>query len=393
MSTESMAYYQSGGATTVKNQAYTTSNTDESGVKVTNGGILNLSDSSVTTTGHTTSEDNSNFYGLNAGVLAEAASQISISNCSVITSGNGANALFATGADSAITLSNVNIKTTGDSARGLDATLTGTVTANSISISTEGAHCAAFATDRGNGVITANNSVATTSGTDSPGVYSTGDITISSSTIKALGAEAAVIEGENFITLTDTTLLGAKNRGVMIYQSDSGDAEGKKGTFTMNSGSLTAQSGPLFFVTNTTAEINLTGVELTFPSAILIQAAATERWGNTGKNGGNAVFTANGEILTGDLICDSISSITATIKNCTKLTGTINSAALTLDSTSIWSVTGTSYLTSLTDGDSTLANIDDNGYTIYYDSSLTANGWLGNKSHTLTDGGKLTPKS
>jgi len=33
----------------------------------------------------------------------------------------------------------------------------------------------------------------------------------------------------------------------------------------------------------------------------------------------------------------------------------------------------------------------DNGYTIYYDASSSANSWLDGKTYTLTDGGKLTP--
>jgi hypothetical protein len=243
------------------------------------GGIFTLSDSSVTTTGNTSSQDNSSFFGLNAGVLAEFASKIYISNCSVTTSGTGANGVFATGAGSLVTLSNVKINCAADGGHGVDATLTGTLTLNNVAITTAGAHGAAISTDRGNGTITVTDSVATTSGTDSPGIYSTGDIAISHSTITALGAEAAVIEGENSITLTNTTLSGVKNWGALIYQSFSGDAEGLRGTFTMNNGSFTAKEGPLFFVTNTTAIINLTGVELTVTSGTLVKATATDRWG------------------------------------------------------------------------------------------------------------------
>jgi len=67
------------------------------------------------------------------------------------------------------------------------------------------------------------------------------------------------------------------------------------------------------------------------------------------------------------------------------------SATLSLDSTSSWSVTGTSYVTGLTDADSSLSNIDDNGFSIYYDSSSSANSWLSGKTVTLKDGGKLIP--
>jgi len=54
-------------------------------------------------------------------------------------------------------------------------------------------------------------------------------------------------------------------------------------------------------------------------------------------------------------------------------------------------VLGTSYITCLTDSDTTLANIKDNVNTIYYDSSASANSWLNSETHTLTGGGKLVP--
>lgn len=56
---------------------------------------------------------------------------------------------------------------------------------------------------------------------------------------------------------------------------------------------------------------------------------------------------------------------------------------LTLDSTSTWNVTGTSYLTNFTDEDSTLSNIKDNKNTIYYDSNSSTNSWLEGKTYTL----------
>ena len=66
-------------------------------------------------------------------------------------------------------------------------------------------------------------------------------------------------------------------------------------------------------------------------------------------------------------------------------------ATLSLDKTSKWTVTGTSYLTSLTDADTALSNINENGNNIYYDSSSSANSWLKGKTATLKDGGKLIP--
>ncbi len=395
-STASEAYTQSGGTETSSNQAFTASNTDENGIKVTNGGTFTLSNSTVTKTGDTSSNDNSDFYGLNAGVLAESGSAIELTNCTVTTNANGANGVFATGSGSSVTLSNVTINTSADGSRGVDATQTGNITCTDVNITTFGQHCAAIATDRGNGNITVTGGIMNTAGDGSPGIYSTGNITVSDSIITATGSEAAVIEGKNSISLTNVTISGEKKCGAMLYQSFSGDAEVGTSSFTMNGGSLNASVGPLFYITNTESIIELKDANLSSASGTLL-TASTDRWGNTGSNGGVVTFKAENETLNGNITCDNISSVTAILQNNTTLTGAINanntasSMNLTLDSTSTWNVTGTSYLTSFTDEDSTLSNIKDNGNTIYYDSNSSTNSWLEGKTYTLTDGGQLTP--
>lgn len=396
ITSESSAYTQSGETVTKSDIELAASNTDESAIKVTDGGSFTLSDSSITKTGDTSSNENSDFYGLNAGVLAESAGNIELSNCTVATDANGANAVFATGSGSSITLSNVKIETSQDGSRGVDATVGGAITCTDVDISTQGAHCGAIATDRGSGTITVTGGTMSTAGEGSPAVYSTGNITVSDATLTATGSEAAVIEGKNSITLNNCILTGMKKCGVMLYQSFSGDAEVGISVFTMNGGSLTAAVGPLFYSTNTNAVFNLNGVELTGNSGTLLTASA-DRWGTEGSNGATVAFNANGQVLDGNITCDNVSSVTVTLQSGTTLTGAINAEntagmmTLALDSSSTWNVTGTSYLTTLTDDDSTLSNIDDNGYTVYYDSSNSANSWLESKTYDLTEGGKLTP--
>lgn len=389
------AYYQSGGTATESGKTYAATNADQSAVYVTNAGTYTLSEATLTKTGNSSATEKSDFEGLNAGVLAEAGSTVSLNNSTITTNANGANGAFAYGTSSTtngttLNLNNVKIKTSADSSRGIDATYMGTINATNCMITTAGAHCAAIASDRGDGVLNVKGGVFTTAGEGSPPIYCTGAFTISGAVLKATGSEAAVIEGANSITLSDCRLSGAKKWGVMIYQSMSGDATGNKGTFTMTNGSLTATTGPLFYVTNTTGTIKLTNVILNYTNGTLIKAAAGN-WGTSGTNGGTVNFTADRQRLAGDLVCDSISSISATLKNQSSLKGAINAAALTLDAISTWNVTGTSYLTSFTDANKTFANITDNGYTIYYDSSLSANKWLGGKTYTLKNKGKLTP--
>jgi len=49
-------------------------------------------------------------------------------------------------------------------------------------------------------------------------------------------------------------------------------------------------------------------------------------------------------------------------------------------------VTGTSYLTNLINEDSTLANVKDKGYTVYYDADNSINSWLDSEIYTLIEG-------
>ena len=395
--TFSGVYTLNGGTATEINKQITSDTTDVSGVYVTNGGTLTLVNPAITTSGDTSSNDASSFYGLNGAVLATGGSRVTITGGTISTSGTGANGAIPTGSGTTITLTDVTIRATGNGGHGVMATQGGTLVLDNVNIATTGANGAPLATDRGSGIVTVTGGTITSNGRDSPGIYSTGNITVNGATITSTGTEAAVIEGSNSITLTDTVISGGveKTGGVMIYQSFSGDAETGRGTFTMTGGSLAATGGPVFFVTNTEATIKLTGVHVTSVSDTLVKAAGTDRWGTSGKNGGTVNLIADGETLSGSLIADNISSISATLKNGSTLTGVISSAALNLDATSRWIVTGNSVLSGLDDAagisGTAITNIEGNGYTVTYDASLTANRALGGKTYTLANGGTLAP--
>lgn len=393
--TAALAVTSDAGTQTGKTIAATEAN--QSGVKVSKGGTLALADSKVTKSGDSTAVETSNFTGLNAGVLAEDGAQLTLKNVTINTDAEGANAVVSTGEGTKVTVEGITISTTKGSARGLHATYGGTIIASDVNIHTLGAHCGALTTDRGEGTVTVTGGTLVTEGEGSPGIYSTGNITATDVTSTASGSEAAVIEGKNSITLTNSILSGAKKWGVMIYQSFSGDAGTGTGTFTMTGGSLKALVGPLFYSTNTNGVINLKGVELSNASGILIQADGDNQWGTKGSNGANLTVTADAQTLKGDVTADAISTIAMTLKNRSSLTGALNAAhtaksmTVALDAGSTWNVTADSYVTAITDADSTLTNIRDNGHTVYYDASNTANSWLNGKTITLSGGGKLMP--
>lgn len=369
------AYYQSGGTNTLANQTYTSTKSDENAVQVENSGTFTLTNATITKSGDTASEENSNFNGSNAGVLAASASKIYLTNCTITTSGSGANAAFAYGSGSLVNLNTVTISTSANSSRGVDATYGGTINISNSTITTKGAHCAALATDRydnstGAPHINATNCTGNTAGEGSPGIYCTGTFVVQAenggvSKYTATGSEAAVIEGLNSITLKDTDISGAKKWGVMIYQSNSGDASVGQGTFVMTGGTLTNNSsGPALFVCNTTSVINLSGVKIVNSSGTLLKAMAPTgtddtnlSWGNLG---GTVYFTATGQDsannlgMEGNIVLDSKSSLTLTLSDNSSLVGAIDNAntagsmILAVDSTSKWTATADSYVDTLT---------------------------------------------
>lgn len=389
------AYTLSGRAAKSKGQRYESSKDDTSAIYVNQDGDLTLVNPTIVTTGETSSNESSSFYGLNAALLVTENSKASITGGSITTSGSGANGALAAGSNASITLTDTKIKATGGGGHGVMATLGGSLKMKNVDIETTDERAGAIATDRGGGTIVAVGGTVITRGAGSPGIYSTGNIRVSDASFDSFGAEGAIIEGSNSIELENTNMIGRQLCGVMIYQSFSGDAEGRKGTFTMTGGSLIAKAGPIFYVTNTTAVVKLQDVALESTSGVLVKAASG-RWGRRGSNGGTVFLTADSQTLKGNLVCEDGSSISVSLQNRSTLTGAVHGASLKLDATSVWSVTEDSVLSGLTlestAAGSTIKNIHGNGHQVEYDAKLPANRWLNGKTDNLAGGGQLKPK-
>ena len=368
--------------------SYTSKKSDQSVVLVKNSGTLTLNNAVLNKlSGDSSNTENSEFYGINAGLLVTTKSTANVTNAKITTSAKGSNAVFATGTNAKINISDSTITTTGSSsARGLDATYGGTIYADNVTVSTSGNSCASLATDRGEGTVTAKNSTLSTKGTGSPVIYSTGKISISNTTGTVSGSQMVVIEGKNSATVTNSKLTASgqgnrnnvDNSGIMIYQSMSGDASTGTGTFTAKNSTLSVsknssyyKKSPMFFVTNTDAVINLTNTKLSYGSNTLLSVKGTSEWGQSGSNGGTVKLNASKQTLTGNINLDKLSTLTMKLSNSSTYTGTINAKnsakkiSLTLDSSSKIKLTGDSYVTSLSDADSSYSNIDFNGYKLY----------------------------
>lgn len=396
-------------------ESFTATEADQNAALVQNGGTLTLENALLQKSGDDTDGDRCNFYGVNSILTAVGeGSSATVSNSSLTATSAGSNGIFATDG-ATVTVSDTSIDTTADNSRGLDATYGGVITADNVDITTAGDHCAGIATDRGGGTITAVDSTVSTQGSGSPILYSTGDIEVENLTGTASGSQIAGMEGLNTICIENSTLTSSITgktasdpiaNGIIIYQSTSGDAEattGSTATFTAKNSTLSSaiQSGSMFYLTNTSANITLQNTKLDFDSsqATLITACGNDsnNWGQAGSNGATVKVKAINQTLEGDIVADTISSINLTLTKGSTWTGsaiiqdndsatttTESPISITVGKKSSWIVTGDCTVSNLTvKNGGTIKDSDGQTVTIVANGKTVVEG-TGNVTITVT---------
>ena len=343
------------------------------------GESLSYNNTKVVKTGDSSQNDEADFYGDNAAIFASDGSTLDLSEMVVITDGKHANAVFSYGEGTTVNISDSYIKTTGNCSGGLMTTGGGTMNATDLTIETSGNSSAAIRSDRGGGTVNVDGGYYYTSGTGSPVIYSTADITVSNAELTSTASQGVVVEGKNSVTLNNVTLNADNNtknsdksewyQAVMIYQSMSGDAAEGTSSFTMNGGTLTNANGDIFFVNNTTTDITLSSATIVNnDSEGYFLRAAAAGWGNSGSNGGQVNLNASKQTISGDMLVDDVSVLNLYLKDGSIFTGAINSDGeagdvfVELSGGSKWTLTADSYITSLT---CDIDSIDLNGHTLY----------------------------
>lgn len=376
---------------TVENEEYSSSEKDENALLIDGDITVDLNNITVEKTGSSDGGDNTSFYGTNSAIIAKNGAKVSIKNSTITTDATGANGVFsysgsATTNNSSndgttIEISDSKITTSQDNSGGIMTTGGGTMIANNLEITTSGTSSAAIRTDRGGGTVTVNKGTYKTTGKGSPSIYSTADITVNDATLIATASEGIVIEGKNKVTINNCDLTDTNNelngqsttyKNIFIYQSMSGDAATGEVLFNATDSKITTNKGDTFYITNTTATITLTNNEIkNNDSTGAFLRAQKDSWGNSGSNGGDVTLIMNNQKSFGDIIIDSISTLTMTMKESSYYEGTINSdnnaksIILNLDATSSIKLTGNSYITELNNEVSNNSNIDFNGYKLY----------------------------
>ena len=292
--------------------------------------------------------DEADFYGENSAIFATNKGTADIKNIVVKTNGTHANAVFSYGEGTTVNISDSYIETSGNCSGGLMTTGGGTMNADNLTIKTSGNSSAAIRSDRGGGTVKVNGGYYETSGVGSPVIYSTADITVNDADMVSTASQGVVVEGKNSVTLNNA------NQGLS--------------SFSMNGGNLTNKNGDVFFITNTATQINLTSANITNEADGIFLRAAAAGWGSEGSNGGQVTLNASKQTINGDMVVDSVSNLNLYLKDKSTYTGAINSDGqqgevyVEIESGSTWTLSGDSYITSLTcEADS----INLNGHTLY----------------------------
>ena len=382
-------------ADTQSGQTYESATADESALLIAAADDVTVTDPTVSKSGDSDGGDSCNFYGLNAAVLVKDGGTATITGGTITSDASGANGVFcyggnggqngASGDGTTVVIRDTTITTTGSGSGGIMTTGGGVTYAYDLNVTTSGQSSAAIRTDRGGGLVYVDGGTYTSNGLGSPAIYSTAEIHVANAALVSNLSEGVCIEGLNSIELTDCDLTANNTRrngnatfldSIMIYQSMSGDAASGTSAFTMTGGSLTSNSGHVFHVTNTSAVITLSGVEITNnDSDNVLLSVCDDGW----SGGGNtAELNASAQKLSGAIKVGDNSALTLNLTNGSTLEGYVDgritnaggdtvsteagTVTVTLDGSSTWTLTGDSYVTAF---NGSAANVIGNGYTLY----------------------------
>ena len=358
--------------TTVTGETLTSTEKDENAALVQNKATVTLDGVTVDRKNDgSTGGDVASFYGVGAAVLTTEGT-VKVKDTKITTNANGAAGVFAYGENSTAHVDNTTITTSKGTSGGLHVAGGGKLYATDNKVTTAGESSAAIRSDRGGGTMVIDGGSYTSKGTGSPAIYCTADITVKDSTLTATNSEGLCIEGKNATRLYDCDLTSSQTENaqndniwnLIVYQSMSGDAEEGEGTLIIDGGSITAKEGGLFYTTNTESVITLSDVDINYPDKtdyfLRCTGNANKRgWGSTGSNGADCTFTADDQDMKGDIVYDSISELDFYMVNGSSLEGAFTddescagsggdgTCSVVIDKSSVWTVTGDSAVTSL----------------------------------------------
>ncbi|MBP2655170.1 MAG: hypothetical protein H6Q73_2739 [Firmicutes bacterium] len=360
--------YQDGGSYSADGESYDATNADESAIYAKNGGVVTLTNATISSSSVGSSEDACALWGVDSAVLANGGT-ITITGGSITTKGTYGNGAFATngGTLSISGTADEHFTITAEAAHGhgIDVTNGGIVNLKYVDIITYGQTGSAVASDNVGtdtlNYVSVDNCNLITYGLGSAGVYvdDHGVFTVTNSTLSSANDEGAVVTAGGILYLTD-----CDTSGLSAFKMHCTN-EQIAGTAVISGGSLTSTSGAAILYDKAIGSITVeNGTTITSANGVLVDVS----------NSSAAYFTAIDETLTGSIITDDTSSLAVDLQDTTLTGATSGAVALTMDSSSLWNINADSTLSSFSNSNGSVTFSSPSASGAYY--ALTTTGDL-----------------
>lgn len=350
----------------LSNQSFKSSDVDYGALIIKNNSNVILRNSAFSKEdGDSSNISYSNYYGLNALVLAKSGTNTKLNDCKFVVESKGTVALFVAGDKSYVEINDSTIENkSSNNSMGMVTTMNGSIKASNVTIKTKGRNSAAIATNDDSGSIDISNSMLETNAFNSPLFYVEGNINVDNTTGVSNASRMIILENNGSINLSNSTLM-ASGQG-NLDNSDvggiiiSGDGESSlvavNSSFNIHNKFLYYDIAPLFVISDTKTNIDLTNTVLSFGSSKLMVITSSE-----------VSLSLSDEDVEGKIILDDDSSLNLSLVN-SKYKGNISNSgnvSLKMDSSSSFSLTSDVYLDEFSNEDEDNSNIDSNGYDLY----------------------------
>ncbi|KAH7177011.1 hypothetical protein EDB81DRAFT_898609 [Dactylonectria macrodidyma] len=378
---------------------------NDTSVIITTDSTFRLSYSDVYKTGYSSDLYQASFFGVNAAVNANNDSIVYLDHVN-ITTHNGAANVYAYGTGTEVEITDSYLYSSGPVAHGLYAAGNATIIADNVVHYSGGYRSSAFAGDVPDGDLNITNSVSHTTGIGSAIFYVSGHIYGKNVIGQADKAPVVIMDGDYSIELYDCQLTTGNLGGLLHFSSGTRTSSGTWKIVDSIISSTNDAVSTLWFG-NVISNMELTSVKLLTSSGVLVAANTSQITQDF------SYFASPAEISTllpaiatidvadseldGDLLAINGSTINWSLSDYSSWTGKTVSETGTgyfnvaLDSSSSWSLTGDSYTSNFTNGDSSMDNIQSNGYNLYYSKSAALSESLNGEKIELQGGGYLTP--
>ncbi|MBO4723751.1 MAG: hypothetical protein J5596_00330 [Bacteroidaceae bacterium] len=395
------SWYVDGSKVKFENRSHTSLESMDQGASViyaTNGVELILTKLRMNKTSGAILDDDRRETGRNSALLADAGSQVLLEFCEVTSHASQANGVTASGKGTKITLQEGVMTTNRAASMAVNSIHGAEVIVKKTEVNTSGNQSAGiFALD--SGLVVATEAFGLCGGQASPLFYVvSGKIQADKCRMSSAKWTIGSVD-DGLLEVTGSELKAGGICGFLVYGADRDRKCRSYGVLNLKKNTITVSEGPLILLTNSFADITLTGNKISCKSDEIISVRRDE-WGVKGLNQGDGHLYLEKQTLNGDIFVDSISSLSVFLKKGAKLNGAITGdptdtreVKVVMHKGSSWTVKGDVYLTAVSfDGVSMEKGLKQikGKHVIYYDADALINSSLGGKEYK-TGGGVLRP--